>query len=77
MAADVYRKKVLSRDHLMISKDEGGVRNKRVTTHFSDDGNRRLGCFATDPENLINSIDRDTRRFRGGDFRPVDKEHVD
>jgi hypothetical protein len=77
MAADIYRKKVLPRHHALISTDEGGVKNKRVVTHFSGDGNRRLGCFGIDPEDLINSIDRDTRCFRSGDIRPVDKEHVD
>lgn len=77
MVADVYRKKILPQHSVLISTDEGGVKNKRVTTHFSGDGDRRFGCFVIDPEHLGNSADRNAGGFSSRDIRPVDKEHVD
>lgn len=77
MVVDVYRKKIHPRHSVLISTDEGGVKNKRVTVHFSGDGDRRFGCFVIDPEVLGISADRVGGGFCSGDTRPVDKEHVD
>lgn len=77
MVADIYRKKHLG-PRSPVRKDEGGLKtNRGVITYFNPDGNSRFGCFADDPDELVEPVDYSSSSFRYASVRPVDKEHVD